>query len=157
MIRYSSQATTHNIRRDFIGRSHARIIVGQDEKVLIRLRQEKRGKVGPEDLSANLIVQLGLATEDRGWHERNCALRWRSAASTILRGFGSQCGSELFLFAFLKRTPAPPPFSSMNSIPATSIASLNLPRTSSDTLGPKPPSRRLTVGSERPAREASSV
>src|SRR6201995_2320560 len=60
-------------RRHFIGGSDARIIMGQDEKTLIRLWQEKRGEVGPEDLSANLIVQLGVATEDlnRAWYERN--------------------------------------------------------------------------------------
>jgi YqaJ-like viral recombinase domain len=60
-------------RRDFIGGSDARIVMGQDEKALIRLWQEKRGEVGPEDLSANLIVQLGLVTEDlnRAWYERN--------------------------------------------------------------------------------------
>jgi putative phage-type endonuclease len=60
-------------RRSFIGGSDARVIMGQDEKALIRLWQEKRGEVGPEDLSANLIVQLGLATEDlnRQWYERN--------------------------------------------------------------------------------------
>jgi hypothetical protein len=51
-------------RRHFIGGSGARIIMGRDEKALIRLWQEKRGEVGPEDLSGNLIVQLGLATED---------------------------------------------------------------------------------------------
>ena len=51
-------------RRHFIGGSDARIIMGQDEKALIRLWQEKRGAVGPEDLSGELIVQLGLATED---------------------------------------------------------------------------------------------
>jgi predicted phage-related endonuclease len=60
-------------RRHFIGGSDARIIMGQDQKALIRLWQEKRGEVGPEDLSGNLIVQLGLATEDlnRVWYERN--------------------------------------------------------------------------------------
>jgi hypothetical protein len=60
-------------RRYFVGGSDARIIMGQDEKALIRLWQEKRGEVGPEDLSGNLIVQLGLATEDlnRTWYERN--------------------------------------------------------------------------------------
>jgi predicted phage-related endonuclease len=60
-------------RRHFIGGSDARIIMGQDEKALIRLWQEKRGEVGLEDLSANLIVQLGVATEDlnRVWYERN--------------------------------------------------------------------------------------
>ena len=47
--------------------------MGQDEKALVRLWQEKRGEVGPEDLSTNLIVQLGLVTEDlnRQWYERN--------------------------------------------------------------------------------------
>jgi predicted phage-related endonuclease len=60
-------------RRHFIGGSDARIIMGQDEKALMRLWQEKRGEVGPEDLSANLVVQLGVATEDlnRAWYERN--------------------------------------------------------------------------------------
>jgi predicted phage-related endonuclease len=60
-------------RRHFIGGSDARIIMGQDEKALIRLWQEKRGEVRPEDLSGELIVQLGLATEDlnRRWYERN--------------------------------------------------------------------------------------
>jgi predicted phage-related endonuclease len=60
-------------RRNFIGGSDARIIMGQDEKALIRLWQEKRGEVEPEDLSGNLIVQLGLVTEglNRQWYERN--------------------------------------------------------------------------------------
>jgi putative phage-type endonuclease len=60
-------------RRHFIGGSDARIIMGQDEKALIRLWQEKRGEIEPEDLSTNLIVQLGLVTEDlnRQWYERN--------------------------------------------------------------------------------------
>src|ERR1700730_12053394 len=60
-------------RRHFIGGSDARVIMGQDEKALVRLWQEKRGEVGPEDLSDNLIVQLGVATEDlnRAWYERN--------------------------------------------------------------------------------------
>ena len=34
-------------RRHFIGGSDVRIIMGQDEKALIRLWQEKRGEVGP--------------------------------------------------------------------------------------------------------------
>ena len=60
-------------RRFFIGGSDARIIMGNDEAALVRLWQEKRGEVGPEDLSGNLIVQLGKATEDlnRSWYERN--------------------------------------------------------------------------------------
>jgi predicted phage-related endonuclease len=60
-------------RRFFIGGSDARIIMGADETALVRLWQEKRGEVGPEDLSDNLVVQLGAATEElnRAWYERN--------------------------------------------------------------------------------------
>ena len=43
----------------FIGGSDARIIMGSDEAALIRLWREKRGEAEPEDLSGNLIVQLG--------------------------------------------------------------------------------------------------
>jgi predicted phage-related endonuclease len=43
-------------RRAFIGGSDARVIMGEDEAVLIRLWQEKRGEVAPIDLSQNLIV-----------------------------------------------------------------------------------------------------
>jgi predicted phage-related endonuclease len=59
-------------RRHFIGGSDARIILGDDEPSLLRLWQEKRGEVQPEDLSGNLIVQLGLVTEhlNRHWYER---------------------------------------------------------------------------------------
>jgi predicted phage-related endonuclease len=58
-------------RRRFIGGSDARIIMGSDEQALIRLWREKRGEVEPEDLSGNLIVQLGIATEElnRRWYE----------------------------------------------------------------------------------------
>jgi predicted phage-related endonuclease len=60
-------------RRSFIGGSDARIIMGNDEAALIRLWREKRGEVEPEDLSGNLVVQLGAATEElnRCWYERN--------------------------------------------------------------------------------------
>jgi predicted phage-related endonuclease len=82
-------------RRYFIGGSDARIIMGDDEAALIRLWRVKRGEIEPEDLSGNLIVQLGLATEDlnRRWYEANTgqgitdiqkrvwhpALRWMAA------------------------------------------------------------------------------
>jgi putative phage-type endonuclease len=60
-------------RRAFIGGSDARIIMGSDEAALLRIWQEKRGELVPEDLSGNLIVQLGVATEEinRIWYERN--------------------------------------------------------------------------------------
>jgi predicted phage-related endonuclease len=82
-------------RRGFIGGSDARIIMGSDEAALLRLWREKRGEIGPEDLSGNLVVQLGLATEElnRRWYEANTgravtdiqkrvhhpALRWMGA------------------------------------------------------------------------------
>jgi predicted phage-related endonuclease len=69
--------------------------MGADENALVRLWREKRGEVEPEDLSGNLIVQLGLVTEDlnRRWYEANTgqvivnvqervfhpALRWMAA------------------------------------------------------------------------------
>jgi predicted phage-related endonuclease len=60
-------------RHSFIGGSDARIIMGNDEAALLRLWREKRGEDQPEDLSDNLIVQLGAATEvlNRSWYERN--------------------------------------------------------------------------------------
>ncbi len=71
----NSQISTryHKDRRSFIGGSDARIIMGSDESALIRLWREKRGEVEPEDLSSNLIVQLGTVTEDlnRRWYELN--------------------------------------------------------------------------------------
>ena len=61
-------------RRSFIGGSDAwQAIMGDDEAALIRLWREKRGEAEPEDLSGNLIVQLGNVTEElnRRWYERN--------------------------------------------------------------------------------------
>ena len=47
--------------------------MGDDEARLLRLWREKRGEIEPEDLSQDLIVQLGSITEDlnRTWYERN--------------------------------------------------------------------------------------
>jgi predicted phage-related endonuclease len=62
-----------NPRRSFIGGSDTRIIMGNDEAALLRLWREKRGEAEPQDLSGNLIVQLGVVTEDlnRRWYELN--------------------------------------------------------------------------------------
>jgi len=64
---------SRNDRRAFIGGSDARIIMGDDEAALLHLWREKKGEAEPEDLSGNLIVQLGTATEElnRHWYERN--------------------------------------------------------------------------------------
>jgi predicted phage-related endonuclease len=71
----SSQRKTCKVmdRRYFIGGSDTRSIMGDDEAALLRLWREKRGEVEPEDLSGNLIVQLGIATEDlnRRWYQSN--------------------------------------------------------------------------------------
>ena len=82
-------------RRYFIGGSDAHIIMGKDEAALLRLWREKRGDDEPKDLSGNLVVQLGVATEDlnRRWYQANTeqvltdiqrhirhpALRWMAA------------------------------------------------------------------------------
>jgi predicted phage-related endonuclease len=69
--------------------------MGANAAALTRVWQEKRGEIEPEDLSGNLIVQLGVATEslNRRWYETNSghavtdvqrrirhpALRWMAA------------------------------------------------------------------------------
>jgi predicted phage-related endonuclease len=60
-------------RRYYIGGSDARTVMGEDEATLLRGWQEKRGEIEPEDLSSNLAVQLGAATEDlnRRWYQAN--------------------------------------------------------------------------------------
>ena len=71
-------------RRYFIGGSDARIIMGDDEAALLRLWREKRGEVEPEDLSGNLVVQLGVATEElnRRWYEANSGLASHGCTAT---------------------------------------------------------------------------
>jgi len=77
MPQVSSKFLRNIDRRSFIGGSDARIIMCDDEAALIQLWREKRGDAEPEDLSGNLIVQLGAATEElnRSWYERNTARR----------------------------------------------------------------------------------
>ena len=62
-----------NDRRHFIGGSDARIVMGDDQDALTRLWREKRGEIEPEDLSDNLVVQLGTITEvlNRAWYQRS--------------------------------------------------------------------------------------
>src|SRR5579863_3635222 len=71
------QQTHKPDRRKFVGGSDARIIMGKDEKALLRLWREKRREEAPLDLSGVLIVQLGLVTEDlnRHWYELNSGHR----------------------------------------------------------------------------------
>src|SRR5476651_104746 len=76
MPRNGRSALTRN-RLHFIGGSDARVIMGKDEKALLRLWREKRGEAAALDLSGVLIVQLGLVTEDlnRRWYELNSGHR----------------------------------------------------------------------------------
>ena len=162
-------------RRYFIGGSDARIIMGDDEAALLRLWREKRGEIEPEDLSGNLIVQLGVVTEPPAVKEvqRRIAVPggWGAALTNpekSMVALGDNGASldrvwpeehhsgYLRLRDLRKRTPSPPPFSSMNSMPAASIARCSFARASSETRGPNPPSSRLTVGRDSPARLASS-
>src|SRR5271163_4670223 len=80
--------------RHFIGGSDARIIMGQDERALIRLWQEKRGEVGPAPTCGSAGMAVGR----------------RPAAPYLLPGF---FGTRL-----RSLTPGPSPFSSMNTMPA---------------------------------------
>jgi predicted phage-related endonuclease len=89
------ERTNRANRSHFIGGSDVRIIMGDDESTLLRLWREKRGEAEPEDVSGNLIVQLGAVTEDlnRRWYEsktgrvitdvqahiRHPGLRWMGA------------------------------------------------------------------------------
>ena len=72
-------------RRNFIGGSDARIIMGDHEEDLVRLWREKRGELEPQDFSSNLIVQLGTVTEElnRSWYQRNTGQTVRDAQTRV--------------------------------------------------------------------------
>lgn len=101
-------------RRSFLGGSDARIIMGDDESALLRLWREKRGEAKAEDLSGNLVVQLGSVTEDlnRRWYELNTgltvgevqkhvkhpALRWMAATlDGVIAGSGAVFEAKFML------------------------------------------------------------
>ena len=68
--------------------------MGDDAGALLRLWREKRGEVEPEDLSGNLIVQLGRVTEklNRRWYEAQTGRmitdvqQWRPASDAAMDG-----------------------------------------------------------------------
>jgi predicted phage-related endonuclease len=73
-MKHASEALADSANRcTFIGGSDARIIMGDDDAAPMRLWREKRGEIELEDLSRNLVVQLGAATEglNRRWYEAN--------------------------------------------------------------------------------------
>src|SRR5437660_7592585 len=87
----------HHARRQFIGGSDARIIMGSDEAALIQLWREKRGEAESEDLSGNLIVQLGRATEElnRCWYQRNTGGQVRDVQRHVRHSAISWMGATL--------------------------------------------------------------
>src|ERR1700730_12558754 len=72
-MRSTVHATTTPARKNFIGGYDARVIMGTDDAALLRLWREKRGEAPAQDLSDNLLVRLGIVTEElnRLWYERN--------------------------------------------------------------------------------------
>ena len=84
-------------RRTFVGGSDTRIIMGSDDAALTRLWREKRGEAVPEDLSGNLIVQLGSVTEDlnRAWYERNAGRRVRDVQRHVRHSLIPWMGATL--------------------------------------------------------------
>src|SRR5262249_2324883 len=76
---------SYESRSSFIGGSDARIIMSDDEAALVRLWREKRGEAEPADLSGNLIVQPGRATEElnRSWYERNTGRQVRDVQRRV--------------------------------------------------------------------------
>jgi predicted phage-related endonuclease len=111
-------------RRQFIGGSDARIIMGTDQAALVRLWQEKRGEAEAPDYSDNLLVQLGVATEplNRRWHEkttgqaikdvqswvRHPVVRWMAATlDGIVEGTGAVFEAKFMLpWSFSEETAA---------------------------------------------------
>ena len=71
--------------------------MGSDEAALIRLWREKRGEAEPEDLSGNLIVQLGSVTEElnRTWYERNTGRQVRDVQRHVRHALLGWMGATL--------------------------------------------------------------
>src|SRR5215472_17622974 len=92
-----SVTATSAQRRAFIGGSDARIIMGNDEAALVYLWRVKRGEAEPEDLSGNLVVQLGRATEElnRSWYERNTERQVRDVQRHVRHSAISWMGATL--------------------------------------------------------------
>jgi predicted phage-related endonuclease len=74
---FSKAVSLPHDRNCFIGGSDSGVIMGNDHAALLQLWREKRGEAEPENLSGNLIVQLGKVTEDlnRHWFETNSGHR----------------------------------------------------------------------------------
>jgi hypothetical protein len=79
--------------------------MGHDEKALVRLWKEKRGEIGPEDLSGNLIVQLGLVRSPSDPHHLRFmqprAFGRRVSAGAATRAARATADSRTFRFLFM--------------------------------------------------------
>ena len=84
-------------RRNYLGGSDARIIMGRDEDALLRLWKEKRGELEPEDLSGELVVQLGIVTEklNRSWYQRNTGHQIDHVQNRLIHRHHSWMGATL--------------------------------------------------------------
>jgi hypothetical protein len=132
-------------RQGFIAGSDARILMGDDEAGLIRLWREKRGEAEPEGLSGNLIVVTEALNRLVATGDVESGAR---AKKTWRRYFRFRCRG------FRSRRPSPPPFSSMNSIPARSKAA-SIASTAPGESCRRSFSKSTTVESPRPAASAS--
>jgi len=128
-------------RRAFIGGSDARNVMGEDEAALVRFSKEKRAEIEPEDVTEHL---------NQHWYETNI----RQSENGVRIQSHPQ---RVRLPGLRRRTPCPPPFSSMKSTPADLIAP-----TIRSAVSPRPPrgpskaSSRLMVGIDTSAAFARS-
>jgi len=72
-------------RRRYIGGSDANVLLSGDAEKIQRLWREKRGEIGPGDLSGSLPVMLGQWTEqfNRQWFERVSGFRVIAAGAIL--------------------------------------------------------------------------
>ena len=153
-------------RRSFIGGSDARIIMGDDEVALLRLWREKRGEAEPEDLSGNLIVQLGSVTEElnRHWYERNTGQvvtalqrrvfhpvkRWMAATlDGMVEGTGAVFEAKFMLpWTFSEEAAAEKHMAQLQHnmwVTASRTAVLSSPVAASGSRSPSPPIRFIST------------
>lgn len=137
-------------RRYFIGGSDARIIIGDDEAALMRLWREKRGEAEPEDLSG----KPHRRARGRDGAPQSAVVRTQPGEARPAPAHNAYLWF-LTVSGFRRRTPGPPPFSSMNWTPARlSTASIF----ASDVASPayRPTSILVIVFRWRPVASARS-
>lgn len=73
-------------RRNFVGASDANVIMGGDPEKIHRLWSDKVGATDPEDLSDNLLVQMGIYTEPLNlyWLEKQTGCRVTDRQAKII-------------------------------------------------------------------------